>query len=336
MSLLETRDMQATIVKQLLGEQDDANLDKHRYIDRLVEIADLESAEHQSLVDPFDRSVALVFQMFNDATLDPWDVDLTVFIDQFNQRTKDAENVDLPTCGRLIRMAWRVLHGQASTLLDRAERAEEDWEDDPWAMDGWQTEFEDEEYNFSVGIITGQTTGSLPDLLDGRIKRDEGRPVTLAELLMSLQGAQQDVEERRIREASRIKHAAEVSDWMSNVTTRMHKEDLEDDIRRCWEAIRDTSPEGAPVTLEQVSEKLAENSAAEGWTLKEAEVEGQVAGFVSALFLTHRGYTDLWQMEYPNGEIFLQDKWPKAKDFTTVSEEIGIGPRQLDGGDDPV
>jgi chromatin segregation and condensation protein Rec8/ScpA/Scc1 (kleisin family) len=186
--------------------------------------------------------------------------------------------VDLPTCGRLIRMAWQVLHGQASTLLDRAERAEDDWEDDPWAMEGWQTEFEDEEYNFSVGIITGQTTDSLPDLLDGRIKREEGRPVTLAELLMSLQGAQQEVEERRIREESRIKHAAEVSDWMSNVTTRMHKEDLEDDIRRCWEAIRDTSPDGAPVTLEKVSEKLAENSAAEGWTLKEAEVEGQVAG----------------------------------------------------------
>jgi len=334
MSLLETRDMQTTIVKQLLGEQDDTSLDKHRYIDRLIEIADLESAEHQSLVDPFDRSVALVFQMFNDASLDPWDVDLSVFIEQFNQRTKDAENVHLPTCGRLIRMAWQVLHGQASTLLDRAERAEEDWEDDPWALEGWQTEFEDEEYNFSVGIITGQTTHSLPDLFSGRIKRDEGRPVTLAELLLSLQGAHQEAEERRIREASRIKHSAEVSDWMSNVTTRMHKEDLEDDIRRCWEAIRASSPEGAPVTLDQVSSKLAEHSATEGWTLKEAEVEGQVAGFVSALFLTHRGFTDLWQMEYPHGEIFLQDKWPKIEDFTTISSELGIRSGQAFGGED--
>ena len=333
MLLLETRDMQATIVKQLLGEQDDTNLDKHRYINRLIEIADLESAEHQSLVDPFDRSVALVFQMFNDASLDPWDVDLSVFIEQFKERIKDAENIDLPTCGRLIRMAWMVFHGQASTLLERAERAEEEWEDDPWALEGWQTEFEDEEYNFSVGIITGQTTDTLPHLLDGRVKREEGRPVTLTELLMSLQGAHQDVEERRIREASRIKHAAEVSDWMSNVTTRMHKEDLEEDIRRCWEALRASSPDGSPATLQQVSEKLAEHSAAEGWTLKDAEVEGQVAGFVSALFLTHRGYTDLWQMEYPNGEIFLQDKWPKFDDFMEVSTEIGIGPRQADEGD---
>ena len=332
MSLLETRDMQATIIRQLLGEQDDTNLDKHQYIDRLIEIADLESAEHQSLIDPFDRSVALVFQMFGDASLDPWDVDLSAFIQQFNERTKNAENVDLPTCGRLIRMAWQILHGQASTLLDRAERADEEWEDDPWAMEGWQTEFEDEEYNFSVGIITGQTTHTLPDLLEGRIKRDEGRPVTLAELLMSLQGAHVEAEERRIREANRIKHAAEVSDWMSNVTTRMHKEDLEEDIRRCWEALRSASPEGAPVTLEQVSEKLAEHSAAQGWELEEAEVEGQGAGFVSALFLTHRGFTDLWQMETPHGEIFLQDKWPKMDDFTSIADELGIGSHREDGG----
>jgi chromatin segregation and condensation protein Rec8/ScpA/Scc1 (kleisin family) len=334
MSLLETRAMQSGIVRQLLGEKEDANLDKHRYIDRLLEIADLESAEHQSLIDPFDRSVALVFQMFNDATLDPWDVDLTIFIEKFNERIKGADNIDLPICGRLIRMAWKVLYGQASSLLERAERADEDWEDDPWALDGWETTFEDEEYNFSVGIISGQTTDALPDLLDGRVKRDEGRPVTLAELLMSLQGAHEQAEERRIREESRIKHAAEVADWMSNVTNRVHKEDLEEDIRRCWDAMRASSPDGSPVTLEQLAEKLAEHSAAEGWTLKEAEAEGQVTGFVSALFLTHRGYSDLWQMEYPNGDIFIQDKWPKISDFESVSKEIGIGPRLADGDEE--
>jgi hypothetical protein len=38
-------------------------------------------------------------------------------------------------------------------------------------------------------------------------------------------------------------------------------------------------------------------------------------------------------MEYPNGDIFLQDKLPKAKDFAEASTEIGIGPRLADGGD---
>ena len=40
----------------------------------------------------------------------------------------------------------------------------------------------------------------------------------------------------------------------------------------------------------------------------------------------------MWQMEYPNGDIYLQDKYPKMSDFGAVSAEIGIGPRQADGG----
>lgn len=321
-------EMRGDIIQQLLGESATEDLEKSRYIERLVELVELESAEHQSLIDPFDRSVALVFQLFNDATLDPWDVDLSAFIEMFGARVKAAENIDLPTCGRLIRMAWQVLHGQASTLLDRAEREEDDWEEDEWYDAGWETEFGDDEYNFSVGIISGASKEALPTLLDGRVKREEGRPVTLAELLLSLKDAHQSAEERRLREASRAKHAAEVASWMTNVTNRMHKEDLEEDIRRCWTAMRAAGPAGTPVTLESVAEKLAEHSAKEGWTLKEAEEEGQVAGFVSALFLTRRGYTELWQMEYPNGDIFLQDKWPKHPDFDAISAEIGLGPRQ--------
>jgi chromatin segregation and condensation protein Rec8/ScpA/Scc1 (kleisin family) len=329
MSLLESNEMQSEIIRQLLGESEGSDLDKNRYIERLVELCDLECAEHQSLIDPFDRSVALVFQMFNDATLDPWDLDLEVFIQVFAKRIKDAENIDLPICGRLIRMAWQVLKGQASTLLERAERAGADFEEDPW-YGGWETEFGDDEYNFSVGIISGATTGSLPDLLDGRIKRDEGRKVTLAELLLGLQEAHAEAEIRRVREEVRIKNAAEVEDWMASVTTRMHKEDLEDDIRRCWEALRVAGPEGEPVTLEQVASQLTQHSLEQGWELSEAEDEGQIAGFVSALFLTHRGYSDLWQMEYPNGDIFMQDKWPKLNSFDAVSSEIGVGPRFVD------
>ena len=47
-----------------------------------------------------------------------------------------------------------------------------------------------------------------------------------------------------------------------------------------------------------------------------------MTGFVSALFLTHRGYTDLWQMEHPDGDIFLQDRWPQLADFEAVSAEV--------------
>ena len=59
-----------------------------------------------------------------------------------------------------------------------------------------------------------------------------------------------------------------------------------------------------------------------GWNPEDAETEGGIVGFVSALFLTHRGYTDIWQVEYPHGDIFLQDKWPHLTDFDAVTVEV--------------
>ena len=55
--------MREDIVAKLLGG--DMDLETSRYLDRLLELASLEEAEHQFLIDPFDRSVALVFQLFN-------------------------------------------------------------------------------------------------------------------------------------------------------------------------------------------------------------------------------------------------------------------------------
>ena len=86
--------MREDIVAKLLGGAID--LETSRYLDRLLELASLEEAEHQFLIDPFDRSVALVFQLFNSSDLDPWDVDLTIFLEMFNERIEKTENIDLP------------------------------------------------------------------------------------------------------------------------------------------------------------------------------------------------------------------------------------------------
>ena len=50
----------------------------------------------------------------------------------FNSRIKSAENIDLPTCGKLIRMAWTILRNQASTLIDRQEKTFDDEVEDFW------------------------------------------------------------------------------------------------------------------------------------------------------------------------------------------------------------
>ncbi len=45
------------------------NKKMYEFLDRLVNIAEMENAEYTSLVDPFDRSVALVFELVKDADL---------------------------------------------------------------------------------------------------------------------------------------------------------------------------------------------------------------------------------------------------------------------------
>ena len=91
--------MREDIVAKLLGG--DMDLETSRYLDRLLELASLEEAEHQFLIDPFDRSVALVFQLFNSSDLDPWDVDLTIFLEMFNDRIEKTENIDFVAVQKL-------------------------------------------------------------------------------------------------------------------------------------------------------------------------------------------------------------------------------------------
>ncbi|MCS5555707.1 MAG: hypothetical protein NZ778_04310, partial [Arenicellales bacterium] len=174
MTVFDGQAMRDDIVVRLLGGE--ADLETSRYLDRLVELATLEEAEHQFLIDPFDRSVALVFQLFQSSDLDPWDVDLSSFLEMFNKRIKESENIDLPTCGRLVRMAWCILRGQASTLMERQERAFDYEEEEIWDFDGgWEADFDDADYNFSVGVLTGAADEVLPQMFEGRIHRDESR-----------------------------------------------------------------------------------------------------------------------------------------------------------------
>ena len=99
MEPLISHDLRADIVTRLLGGEEDT--DAIPFIDRLVEIAEMENGEHQMLVDPVDRSIALVFELFQSG-FDPRDVDLTMFIDLFGERIETAENIDLPTVDALF------------------------------------------------------------------------------------------------------------------------------------------------------------------------------------------------------------------------------------------
>jgi len=312
--------MREDVVLRLLEGQ--PNLETSKFLDRLMELSTLEEAEHQFLIDPFDRSVALVFQMFQSSDLDPWDVDLSSFIEMFNERIQGADNIDLPSCGRMIRMAWSILRGQANSLIERQERAMDFEEEVDWDFDGgWEAEFDDADYNFSVGVMSGAADDALPSMFEGRIHGKEGRPVTLGELRMGLKDASRIAEEQRTRERI-AKERREAHDReRARFSGSLHVEDLEGDLKRTWEALKSRAQSTQGVGLREVADELNRNSLP-GHNEEEAKTESQVTAFVSTLFLTNRGYISLDQEGGYNGRIVLGDLWESSRDYDELTERL--------------
>tara|TARA_B100000945_G_scaffold308948_1_gene299211 strand:+ start:969 stop:1964 length:996 start_codon:yes stop_codon:yes gene_type:complete len=313
--------MRDDVVLRLLEGQ--PNLETSKFLDRLMELSTLEEAEHQFLVDPFDRSVALVFQMFQSSDLDPWDVDLSSFIEMFNERIEKAENIDLPSCGRMIRMAWSILRGQANSLIERQERAMDLEEELDWDFEGgWEADFDDAEYNFSLGVMSGAADDALPSIFEGRIHRDEGRPVTLGELLMGLQDASRIAEEQRTRERIAKERREAHDKARARFSGSLHVEDLEGDLRRTWEALKIRTAESGSIALSDIADEMNRKSISQGLSEEEAMTESQVTAFVSTLFLTNRGYISLGQESGYNGQIVLQDLWGGSEDYDELTQRL--------------
>ena len=310
------------VIDQLLQSGDDDLEGISAYADRILMIAQTEEAEHQTLEDPFDRSVALVLSLVNSEGLDAWNIDLTSFLRQFTKRVKSqAKNLDLPACGRLIRMAWEVLHYQAAHLFDRIQY--QDMEDE-WDMDfefGWEAEYDDQEFHFTNTVLQGGADDVLETLFDERVRRDEGRPVTLGELLSALKDVMDDADALKLREKNRVAHAIEVEEMISNVGGRMHNEDLDGDIERCWNALRQTTQElgSSNVPLKSVIKTMIPLLEATFGEVPEGYGDdARVSSFIAGLFLTHKGLASITQGNQIDDVIMIEDLWPQLATFEDV------------------
>ena len=310
------------VIDQLLQSGDDDLEGINAYADRILMIAQAEEAEHQTLEDPFDRSVALVLSLVNSEGLDAWNIDLTSFLRQFMKRVKSqANSLDLPACGRLIRMSWEVLNHQAAHLFDRIQYQDSEDEWDANFDFGWEAEYDDHEFHFTNTVLQGDADDVLEHLFDERVRREEGRPVTLGELLSALKDAADDADALKLREKNRLAHAIEVEEMVSNVGGRMHNEDLDGDIERCWTALRQTTQElgSSNVPLRSVIKSLipilesAFGSVPEGY-----DEDARVSSFIAGLFLTHKGLASITQGNLLNDAIMIEDLWPQLSSFEEV------------------
>ncbi|RAH13353.1 MAG: hypothetical protein CMB20_004990 [Methanobacteriota archaeon] len=320
-SLLDNWFLRQDILDQLVSNDEDIS-EAERYADRVLRIAQEEEAEHQVLTDPFDRSVALVLSLVKEEDMDPWNIDLSAFLKLFTERVrKEAKSLDLPACGRLIRLSWEVLTQQASTLFDKVTAPDYD-EYEEFTDFGWESDYDDEEFMFTTAILEGTADTVLPSLFGERVRREEGRPSTLGELLSALKDACDEAEIFKAKEEFRKSHAEELKNMIDNVGARMHNEDMEGDIRRCWRAMREVmqSLGKHKVPISNVTNRLSEILVEEFGVIPEGyEVESKITSFVAGLFLTHRGYAWISQ-DQPEDPIMIEDRWPKAKSFDEVTE----------------
>jgi len=313
------------VIDQLLASGEDSQ-EAALFGDKIMAIAETEEAEHQTLIDPFDRSVALVLSLVREEGLDAWNIDLSSFLKVFTARVKsEAGSLDLPACGRLIRLSWEVLHQQAEDLFERVQYSEEEDDWDDGLGFGWEADYNDEDFFFTNSILEGSADEILPELLENRVRRDEGRPVTLVELLSAFKDASDDAETLRLREENRLAHEEELKEYLADVDGRMHNEDLEGDIKRCWQALRTTclvaGQTKVPV-LEVMNELKPILEQAFGSVPGGYDDEAKVASFIAGLFLTHRGFGSITQDSVPDGEIFLEDSWPQIETFEEIKQLI--------------
>jgi segregation and condensation protein A len=276
--------------KSLLSEGDDsARL--NAYIEMVK--ASKEGA-HLVMQNPFDRAIAIAFQLVIEKHLDPWKLDLVQFKDLYLAHVRQTREVDLITAGRLIFLAWTVLKLQSDEALLRAEASrhqpeppaeEVSWDDIP--TDAWLTD--DGSYAFTNAVLS---TKQAP--IDEKVRHKGDRKVTLYELVEAFEEARAEAESRMILDSKRKEaRALWAQQRKAGVQGAAHKEDLEAEIREVWGRIRKLN--GHPIPLKD---------------LHDGTRDDRVKALVSVLFLARESHVTIWQERFPYGPIFIQNTHP--------------------------
>ena len=171
-------------------------------------------------------------------------------------------------------------------------------------------------------MLSGAADEVLPSILEGRIHREESRPVTLGELLLGLRDAGRLAEEQRIRERiAKERREAQVK-ARARFSGSLHVEDLEGDLKRTWSALKSRIDEGQTASLGDVAAELQLLSKEPDASEDEIRAEAQVTALVSTLFLTNRGYVSLSQQQGKNGKIELKDLWADSSDYDELTSKL--------------
>jgi segregation and condensation protein A len=269
--------------KSLIDERDDASRINY-YVNMLKKT---DEGEYISIDNPFDRSIAIAFELVMKQHLNPWDIDLVSFSTMYLKRAKE-EKIDLMTAGRIIYMAWKVLKLQSDNLVVSMKREEEQYEPFGWGdipTEMWLSK--DDDYSYTNLVI------NMPESpLDEPIRREANRKVTLIELVDAFDKARKESEEYQILEKQRKEERRRLSELARKRMKGTAVEDhLEEDVRIVWERINKFHKK--TISLLDLCEKNGR--------------EELIKVLMSVLFLAYDNKIIVYQKRFPFGKIYVKN-----------------------------
>jgi segregation and condensation protein A len=285
----ETYDMGKQVLDHLLFwkaiiAEEEGSTKINEYVDMVEKLQD---GLHIPIRDPFNKAVAVSFELVIQNHLNPWNVDLMKFSKLYLERVKDEkEEVDFITAGKLMLMAWEILRRQSEDMVAKSMKREEpeldEWDAVDIAGDWYES---DEDFDFTTKVKDMQTPP-----LEEKVWHVGDRKVTLIELVEAFDEARKEAEVRTILTEERKKERVRLAHMSrGKVKGMMHKEDLEADIDMTWKRLQNL--EGVIPMCNVCNMK---------------DREDMVTTLMSCLFLARTGKIRIWQNNFPFGDIFIK------------------------------
>ena len=289
----ENPDAFERILAYLLYEKSIISLnDDSKRINHYLELVqDLSKGYHVSITSTFEKMVAIVFELVFSKKINPWNIDLVSFGKEYIERLERERDINLITIGKVVFMAWGVLEEKSEIILEEALNSVEDEygeELDMMLGDAGPC------YDHFLGpdINRGMVSAEGPGISE-MIWRDSERKATLGDILGALAEAEDEVRVRKIIETNRqlLREREKTAVSSIKVTDNTHNDNLEVDKAITWAKIDRFN--GHPIRLSQVCDYQDRNDV--------------ITTMISAVHLAHEKKINLWQRNFPYGEIYIRN-----------------------------
>src|SRR4030042_1897323 len=133
----ECTDVLSHLMFQKAIIEDDAAAGREQKIENYLQmVGDMRTGALTPSEDPFEQSVAMVFELVVNSRMDPWDINLIEFSKMYLARVRKANDLNLIIAGKIVYMAWEILKMQTEQVLQRVDRPEQV----EMRFEGWDTD----------------------------------------------------------------------------------------------------------------------------------------------------------------------------------------------------